>query len=119
MRRPLFMRKALEPRITARRGLHPVRQRLVPRHYRKAHARKAFRDHTRANHSSRIAAAEFQCLTAQPRRYESHWQKIAGEIEQVLQVVGIADVAERVIDYPLLVGDGQLMWPADADIEVA
>src|SRR5512137_2476366 len=71
-------------------GSRYLRQLFETRYDRKSHAREAARDQARTNHPGRLAAAEHQSLSPQPRGHEADRQKITRQVHHVSNVVRVA-----------------------------
>src|SRR5262249_4207255 len=95
------------------------RERFVSRYYRVAHPMKTFCDETGANNARRVAAAELQRLAAQAGPNHRERQKIGEQGKNIAQVVLVAHMAQSVINNRRLVGPGQLVGTANADVEIA
>jgi len=79
-----------------------------------AHALEALRDHPRADRAGRVAAAQRQHAAAHPAGHRRRGQQIARQVENVAQVVLVAEAGPRGVDHPRHILRAQRQRAADA-----
>ncbi len=65
-----------------------------------------------------LAAAELQRATPEPARNQADGQEITRQVEHVLQIVSVADVAQHLLQYLRAVGAGEVEGAANPDVEI-
>ena len=83
-----------------------------------AHLVEGMRDQARADHLRRDAASEAQRTLAKAARHEAHRQEVPREVDQVLDVVAVADLDDDVVEDRPQVVAVQVVGPTDADVAV-
>src|SRR5581483_32204 len=107
------------PRNDPRSGNRAVGQLLEAGNDRKADAVEAGGNQARADNPGRLSASEPERAAAETARHEADRQEVAGQVNDVLDVVSAADAAQRLVHHLGEVGGGKIVGAAYADIEIA